>query len=208
MMFFARQILSGKTLGRFLFNREIARHAFLLSGRVLDLASGDGSYRSLLPASIELVRTDLRSSDHIVDFNEPLLFPDRSFDAVLLFNALYIAEEPGKLMGEIHRILKPNGTALIASPFMQNEMREPHDYRRLTSEGLKNLFSEAGFSIKKIVPYGERFSVAANLLHSFWYFSVIRLCVYAFAHALDHLIPQRVRQNHPAPIGYFCLLKT
>jgi len=211
MMFFIKQILSGKTLGRAVFNKEVMQHAHLLSGRVLDLAGGEGSYHCFLPANIQLTRTDAQlknNLDRIVDFNEPLPFREHSFDAVLLFNALYIAEEPEKLMREIRRIVKPGGTTLMASPFMQNEMREPHDYRRLTSEGLEKLFTEAGFLGIEIIPYSERCTVAANLLHAFWYFSVIRVFAYSLACALDRLIPRGMRKNHPSPIGYFCILKS
>src|SRR3989344_6231715 len=142
-----------------------------------------------------------------VNFNEQLPFPDSSFDYIFLFNALYIVREPERLMRDIRRLLRPNGRALVASPFLQNEMREPHDYCRLTSEGLTNLFISAGFSSQKLISYGERFSVAVNLLHSFWYFSFVRLVIYALACALDKVIPPRVKARYPAPLGYFCVLQ-
>ncbi len=205
---FTKQILRGKTLGRALFNQQVAHAAKTLSGRVLDIAGGAGSYVAFLPLHIELVRTDVEAGEgvEVLDFNKPLPFADSSFNHVLLFNALYIAEDPEHLLREIFRVLKGGGSALIASPFLQNEMREPHDFRRFTSEGLAVLFQASGFTAYEVVPYGERFSVGANLLHSFWYFSVVRLLVYALARGLDRMIPRRLRQAHPAPIGYFCIL--
>lgn len=207
-MNFARQILKGKTIARALFNAEVERSAKKCNGRVLDLASGDASYTEFLPANLVITKTDLqtKNTNKIIDFNDRLPFDDGSFNNVFFFNALYIVRDPIVLMREIRRVLKPGGTALIASPFMQNEMREPHDYHRLTSEGLEELFKEAGFSDFEIHSYGERFTAAANLLHPFWFFSIIRLPVYTLACILDRAIPTRVRQNHPSPLGYFCTL--
>ncbi len=204
---FIKQILAGKTLGRALFNEQVAQHTRGLSGRALDLGGGRGSYLALVPAELEVLSTDLEASGAAnIDFNKPLPFPDQSFDHVFLFNALYIAENPAALMQEIKRVLKLGGSALVASPFMQNEMHEPHDYRRFTSEGLGELFAGAGFSRFGLIPYGERFSVAANLLHPFWLTGIVRLPVYALARLFDRMIPTRVRRAHPAPIGYFCVV--
>ena len=140
--------LSGKTIGRIYFNEAVRTHAEDLSGRVLDLAGGKSpSYLPFLPTGIDLVRTDLKGSPgvEVVDINAPLPFPDASFDAVLLFNALYAVEEPNALAREIHRVLKKGGTWYLASPFVANEMPEPHDYVRYTAEGLERLIKKAGF---------------------------------------------------------------
>lgn len=204
---YTRQIFSGKTVGRILFNRAVAAHAHSLSGKVLDLACG-GSYERLLPDGIELVRTNITQGEgaDTVDFNRPLPFADAVFEHVFLFNALYIAEEPLALLREMRRVLARSGTALVASPFLANEMPEPHDYARFTREGLERLFLTVGFSNVQIEPYGERFTVAANLLHPFWVFNSVRWVVYALALGLDRLIPAKLRTRHPAPIGYFCIL--
>jgi len=202
---FVKQILAGKTLGRALFNEQVALHTSGLTGRVLDLGGGKGGYLQFLPKNLEVFSTDVSGTGAgQVDFNKPLPFQDHSFDHVFLFNALYIAENPTALMQEIKRVLRPGGSLLVASPYLQNEMREPHDYRRFTSEGLQKLFQEAGLHAT-LTSYGERFSVAANLLHSFWLLSLIRLPVYALAKLFDRMIPTRVRTAHPAPIGYFCV---
>ncbi|RPI91590.1 MAG: class I SAM-dependent methyltransferase, partial [Chloroflexi bacterium] len=39
----------------------------------------------------------------------------RSFDAVLLFNILHIVQNPGSLLQEAHRLLKPNGCVFSAT---------------------------------------------------------------------------------------------
>ncbi|MDO8552915.1 MAG: methyltransferase domain-containing protein [bacterium] len=198
--------LSGKTIGRVYFNEAVRGVVPGLSGRVLDLAGGKSpSYLPLLPNSIELVRTDITASPGVtkVDINEPLPFPDKSFDAVFLFNALYATEDPSRLAGEIHRVLKPGGSWYLASPFVANEMPEPHDYLRFTAEGLERLCHSAGFSSVEIVRLGERATAATQLLHPFFLFNVIRALVYSLALLFDMLIPSSVKTTHPSPIGYF-----
>jgi len=197
---------AGKTIGRIFLNETVRTECAGLSGRVLDLAGGKGfSYLQYLPSAIELVRTDLHASPGVaaVDMNMPLPFPGASFDAVFLFSALYAAEEPAALMREIHRILKPQGACYISSPFIANEMPEPHDYLRFTAEGLERLCRESGFSSVAIQRMGERASAATQLLHPFFLFNIVRMFVYPLALLFDNLIPRSVRAAHPSPIAYF-----
>lgn len=201
-----RGALSGKTIGRTLFNAALARHAKDVHGRVLDIAGGAApSYLPLLPKEIDLVRSDVTPSPGVVtlDMNQPLPFADRSFDAVLLFNALYAADEPAALAREIHRVLKDGGTWYLASPFIANEMPEPHDYVRFTGEGLERLCRRAGFAEVSIERVGERASSAVQLTHPFYLFNIVRALVYPLAIFFDGLIPQRARQAHPTPLSYF-----
>jgi len=198
--------LSGKTIGRVYFNEAVRMHATKLSGRVLDLAGGRSpSYLPLLPAGIGLVRTDLVASPGVeaVDINAPLPFPDASFDSVLLFNALYAVEEPDALAREIYRVLKKGGTWYLASPFVANEMPEPHDYVRYTAEGLERLIKKAGFSSIVVERLGERASAAVQIKHPFYLFNFIRAFIFPLALIADRLIPASARAAHPTPLGYF-----
>jgi len=198
--------LAGKTIGRTLFNEAVRTRMAGCSGRVLDIAGGaSGSYLKYLPPHLDVVRTDVTPAPGItvVDMNEPLPFPDRSFDAVLLFNALYAAEEPLALAREIFRVLKPDGTWYLASPFIANEMPEPHDYVRFTAEGLERLCRRAGFTKISIERLGERVSAAVQLTHPFYLFNFVRALVYPLAVFFDGLIPQGALEAHPSPIGYF-----
>lgn len=197
--------LSGKTIGRVFFNEAVRNITAGLKGRVLDLAGGKSpSYVPLLPKGIELVRTDIVASAGVVpvDINEPLPFPSGSFDVVFLFNALYAAEEPAMLAKEIHRVLKPGGSWFLSSPFIANEMPEPHDYVRYTAEGLERLCRGAGFSAIIIERMGERASAAVQILHPFFLFRIIRALVFPLALLFDRLVPVSTRRVHPTPIAY------
>lgn len=198
--------LLGKTIGRVYFNEAVRVYARELSGRVLDIAGGARpSYLIHLPQNLELVRTDRVASPGVeaLDMNKPLPFPDASFDAALLFNALYAVEEPDRLAREVHRVLKQGGAWYIASPFVANEMPEPHDYVRYTAEGLERLCTRAGFSTVDIERMGERASAAVQIKHPFYMFNIIRALVYPLAILVDRLIPDSARVAHPTPIGYF-----
>ncbi len=206
-----RGALAGKTIGRVFFNEAVRQNCTGLSGRVLDLAGGKRpSYLPLLPAGIDLVRTDLIASPGIeaVDINALLPYPSESFDAVLLWNALYAVEEPDQLAREIHRVLKNGGTWYLASPFVGNEMPEPHDYVRFTAEGLDRLCKRASFSSIKIERMGERASAAVQIKHPFYLFNIVRAFIFPLAILADRLIPASARSAHPTPLGYFvCAIK-
>ena len=201
-----RGALAGKTIGRTIFNEFVRVRCADISGRVLDLAGGaNPSYLPLLPKNIEIMRTDKTSSKGVeaVDINADLSFPDASFDAVLFFNAVYIAEDPERVLREIRRILKPSGAFYLSSPFVGNEMPEPHDYARYTAEGLERMCRKAGFSRALIERMGERASAAAQIKHPFYLSNIIRAFIYPLAILLDGIIPERARKAHPMPIGYF-----
>lgn len=201
-----REAMRGKTIGRALFNQRVRTGCANLSGRVLDLAGGASpSYLPLLPERIDLVRTDLVASPDVVavDINAPLPFPDSSFDAVLLFNAIYVVEDPVALAREVLRVLRPAGAWLLVAPFIANEMPEPHDYVRYTGEGLERLCKNAGFSSVSVERMGARASAATQLLHPFFLFNVVRALIYPVALFFDRCVPASVRSAHPTPIGYF-----
>jgi SAM-dependent methyltransferase len=198
--------LQGKTIARILFNDAVCRNTARLSGLALDLASGaKPSYLSLLPSSLKIVRTNRIGGEDVsaVDINGRLPFDDKSFDAVFLFNALYVADDALALAIEVKRVLRPGGAWLVLSPFIANEMREPHDFLRLTAEGLERLGREAGFSKIEIERLGERASAAAHLMHPFFLNRFLRVIAFTFAVLLDRLIPSRVLHSHPTPLSYW-----
>ncbi len=202
---FISQVFAGKSLGRILFNRALRESTRSLSGRVIDLAGGGHSYRKYLPKGVTLVVTDyvMRPGvDVVVDLNKPLPFPDASEQALLCMNALYILEDRVAFFTEAKRVLKQGGKFIFSSPFITNEMREPHDYVRLTSEGLMKELIMTEWSDISITPYGERGSAAMYLLHPVFLFNIIRLPFFTLGLLIDRLLPTTLVKAHPSPIGY------
>lgn len=208
---YIKQSLKNKTIYRIILDQMVSDHCANLEGRVVDLAGGgNASYYEYLPKNIELVRTNYYSGDGIdvvVDLNKKLPFNDYEFDSALFLNAIYIMEDPARTLFEIKRILKPGGKLILVSPFIANEMPQPHDYVRYTYEGLVKIVKNSGYSEIDIIRFGERFSAAAYILHPFLLFGFVRVFVNALVLLLDKVIPKGVKKYHPVPLGYFCIIK-
>ncbi len=76
-----------------------------------------------------------------------LPFRSRSFDIVLLFEAIYYLPRPELFLSEAHRVLRENGELIIVS--VNREWSDfnpsPFSFRYLSSEEFKSLFQDAGF---------------------------------------------------------------
>ena len=55
-------------------------------------------------------------------------------------------------LGEIRRVLKPGGTAILSFPFLYNAHGEPDDYRRFTTQEARRLFAD--FEIVRLEKHG------------------------------------------------------
>lgn len=203
-----KETRNGKTIARTLSNWEIAEKVKNITGIVIDLGGGKNpSYQRFWNIKPEkFIRVDISetvAADIVADINKPLPFPDNFADTVFLFSAIYIVENPAKVLSEIYRILKPGGRLFITSPFIFNEAKEPSDYYRFTSQGLAKILTDGGFKEFSIKPIGERFTAAAYLLTSFMFFWPVKFIFYSTAIFLDKLIPKKFKSRYPAPIGYF-----
>lgn len=207
---YTKEVLSGRTIYRTLLNLLVKEHCRGLNGEILDLAGGgNASYYKYLPTNAKIIRTNCRTGkgiDKVVDFNQALPFADDSIDNILFFNAIYIVKDRVKLLKELKRILKNGGKLFIVSPFIANEMPEPRDYCRLTYEGLEKELQEADFPDIRIIRFGERFSSVVYLLDPIWLFSFIRIIIYSLALFFDRVIPRKIKEKHPVPLGYFCVI--
>jgi SAM-dependent methyltransferase len=106
--------------------RTVASFPLPLEGaRVLDLGSGSGWYAPLLAeAGAEVVAVDhdramvaraaVRASQAVVADARRTPFEDASFDGVLCSNLLEHTPEPGAVIAEIERVLRPWGWAYVS----------------------------------------------------------------------------------------------
>ena len=209
---FIKQVYSGKTISRILFNWQVKNNCQNLKGVCVDLASGKNpSYQRYWKLNCDkFIRSEYigdNRPDLVVDLNRKIPLADNYADNVFLFNALYILKKPEESLKEVYRILKTGGILFLSSPFIANEMPEPDDYFRFTSQKLKDILNEEGFSEIKVIPYGERFSAAVYILHDFLFFNTVRFFAFSIALFLDKAIPRKIKNNYPFPIGYFVIAK-
>lgn len=134
------------------------------AGDVLDIASGDGILAELLaPAArtitcidaservVEAARRRLRARPNVkvlLGDMHKLALPDGAFDLVLLMHALTYTTDPGVVLQEAARVLRPGGR-LVAATLGQHAHRsvvEPFEHRNLgfTRDELAGYATAAG----------------------------------------------------------------
>lgn len=132
----------------------------------------------LAERAIELARANFQQRNLVGRFHvmngETLEFPDNSFDLVYCHTVLHFTPGPRKLVQEIHRVMKPDGEAIIMTinrrswlTLLQLAMKVETDYldapvfNSFTIREFRELLTP--FSNVRIVP--ERFPVRTKVHH-------------------------------------------
>jgi len=144
-------------------------------GRVLDLACGPGIVAEVLaplaaavegvdatPKMVELAAARLRGAGLAntafrVGAAESLPFGDSAFDAVVTRLSLHHFPDPAAVLREVHRVLRPAGTLVVADVVSSEDaeasalhnalerLRDPTHERMLASSELRRAVLAAGF---------------------------------------------------------------
>src|SRR5690606_28222047 len=75
---------------------------------------------------------------------------------------------PWRMMREIARVIKPNGTLLLFVPAMFYLHGEPHDYHRFTPHSLKTYAEENGFEVYESGSVGGLIAFIGMLVQNIW----------------------------------------
>ncbi len=129
-------------------------------GKVLDVGCGT---RQHFKHVIAIDLTPHQNVDIVADAAN-LPFPDGGCDGVWLEAVLEHVPDPGRILQEIRRVLKPGGWLYIEVPFLQGEHAAPGDYQRWTRAGLSRLLE--GWEIEWLQMSSGPFSVLAYQLRS------------------------------------------
>ena len=136
-------------------------------GLVLDVGCGHKPYRSLLlspPSQASAyVGVDLPGNPYSTPDLQwdgvTLPEPDASVDSVLLTEVLEHCAEPGAVLREVCRVLRPGGFVFMTVPFIWPMHALPHDEYRYTPFALERLMKNAGFPAPRITATGGRDAV-------------------------------------------------
>jgi SAM-dependent methyltransferase len=123
------------------------------SGVLLDVGCGKMPYRGLLasaPARVErYIGLDVEGGVHgkadMVFDGRTIPLADESVDCALATEVLEHCPEPGDLLREIRRVLKPGGFFFFTAPCFWPLHEVPHDYYRYTPFAMRHLLARAGF---------------------------------------------------------------
>ncbi|MEX0774370.1 MAG: class I SAM-dependent methyltransferase [Phycisphaeraceae bacterium] len=131
--------------------RQQAHHA---RGRLLDVGCGGQPYRPLFTDVTRYIGVDLPGAQRIDVAASALALPfaDAAFDTVLCNQVLEHVPDPGLLIREVQRVLRPGGTLLLTTPQVWGLHHEPHDYFRYTCYGLAHLARSSGMTIVAVAP--------------------------------------------------------
>lgn len=83
-----------------------------------------------------------------------LEFEDETFDTVLNIQVLEHVFEPIKMMSEISRVLKPNGTAIIFAPQTMDLHMAPYHFQNFTRYWFLEAAKNENLEIVELVPFG------------------------------------------------------
>lgn len=136
--------------------RTVAAHVARteLHGHNLDLGCGDGGFSAVCrQAGMESTGYDYPGLNLET---AALPHPDRSIDFVTLNAVFEHLNEPGHILGEITRVLKPDGLLFIRTPNWQldfiNFYNDPTHRKPYTPKSLRTTLQLAGFSVLFLEP--------------------------------------------------------
>ena len=160
--------------------RNIRRSAPLLKGRLLDFGCGRKPYENLFTVS-EYVGLDMEQTGHdhrnskvdVFYDGKHIPFPDESFDSVFCGEVLEHVFDPELVLPEIHRVLKPDATALLTVPFCWNEHEVPFDYARYSAFGIRHLLEKHGFKVLEVRRSGN-FVLVIFQLWALYFFELFK----------------------------------
>ncbi|HEX6791364.1 MAG TPA: class I SAM-dependent methyltransferase [Candidatus Krumholzibacteria bacterium] len=125
---------------------------------VIDVGCGEQPYRPCLAGFKRYIGFDsIDAPDRgekadVLGDALALPFADGCADAILCTEVIEHVKDPGAMLSEFSRVLVPEGSVLLTSPFTWHLHDEPHDYWRFTEFGLRVLFERAGFRVMALRP--------------------------------------------------------
>lgn len=142
--------------------RALERARAHARGDLLDVGCGSMPYAPLFAGRVTTYRgTDLHGSPDLGDARpdayaraEAQPFRAASFDTVLALAMFSYIPEPGRMLSEVHRVLRPGGVLLLECIQMAPLYPLHVDYYRYTRHGAAYVLSQAGFEPVEFIAIG------------------------------------------------------
>jgi SAM-dependent methyltransferase len=135
--------------------RDVTRH-FPASTKLLDVGCGSAwlaehySDYTGIDGSPEAVAAAAAKGRQVTfgDVDQPLPFPDASFDGVVMKDLLEHVADPVAVVRESRRVLRPGGHVFASSPDAQRWVWDDYTHKRAFSrKGFRLLFADQGFDV-------------------------------------------------------------
>jgi len=181
--------------------------------RVLDVGCGDKPYLPFFSDAYEYVGVDPANAHADVRAHaEELPFEDGSFDLVLCVQVLEHVDDPARVVGELHRVVRPGGRVLASTHGTYVYHPDPGDHWRWTHTGLERLFAANGSWTSVSVEAGAGTAAALGLLqghylelvfkrlHAVWLGRPLVWGLNALGAALDRRVPS-LREPIPGSLA-------
>ncbi|MBX9769663.1 MAG: methyltransferase domain-containing protein [Bdellovibrionales bacterium] len=168
--------------------QEILKAAAIQSGNtVVDLGAGTGSFLKGLsdkvgpqgkviavdisPAFITFMKTrseneKIKNVDFFLNTENTIALPSGSVDVVICIDTYHHFEHPEKMLGEIRRILKPEGKFIVIDFKKTPHAREwIRGHIRTYQQGYVKEISDAGFYFvrEELIPFKESFMLTFQM---------------------------------------------
>ena len=135
-------------------------------GELLDIGCGSKPFAPVFAGRVTRYwGSDLASSRYLGQEHpdafataEQQPFRAGTFDTVLGLSMLTYLPEPGRMVAEAYRVLKPGGMLILEFTQMVPLHDEPWDFFRFTRFGAEHLLRQAGFEPVEYVPVGGLWS--------------------------------------------------
>jgi SAM-dependent methyltransferase len=157
-------------------------------GKLLDVGCGEKRFEPLFTPFVESytgveheavfrsthASTRARKPDVYYD-GKTLPFDAGAFDTVLSTEVLEHTPNPGHLVAEMARVLRPGGTLIVTAPFAFRLHEEPYDFHRFTPHGLSLMIGDTGLHVIETHPFGGVWSVVGHKINSYLALRLARL---------------------------------
>ena len=146
-----------------------------ITGKTLDVGCGTKPYERYFNSTEYIgleVENTINKEEKSVDIfykGDKIPFSDNEFDSVITSQVLEHVFNPQQFLAEINRVLKSNGKLLLTVPFIWDEHKQPFDYGRYSSFGLKDILEKNGFKIIKHIKSLNNISAVFQLFNAYVY---------------------------------------